>query len=215
MGEDKLDAPPKPIVIGSAVMAPATSTTDSAAPRRVERSGSSVWGAMSPELLDAFEQLEITLKTRPNHFFLTLCALIFALGIPILMAISSDDVFFSDVAGICCISFALGVISALVVAVQSTSWSTQRDRAQRSILVEAGLEPAQRPKWMGMSVVPAVVIGGILGGDEGLGIGIAIAVVLMVAQAVVNAITRSKDMKTIQTLRATIEAMDGGYGDEE
>ena len=74
MGEDKLDAPPKPIVIGSAVMAPATSTTDSAAPRRVERSGSSVWGAMSPELLDAFEQLEITLKTRPNHFFLTLCA---------------------------------------------------------------------------------------------------------------------------------------------
>ena len=137
MGEDKLDAPPKPIVIGSAVMAPATSTTDSAAPRRVERSGLSVWGAMSPELLDAFEQLEITLKTRPNHFFLTLCALIFALGIPILMAISSDDVFFDDVAGICCISFALGVIMALVVAVQSTSWSTQRDRAQRSILVEA------------------------------------------------------------------------------
>ena len=131
------------------------------------------------------------------------------------MAISSDDVFFDDVAGICCISFALGVIMALVVAVQSTSWSTQRDRAQRSILVEAGLEPAQRAKWMGMSVVPAVVIGGILGGDEGLGIGIAIAVVLTVAQAVVNAITRSKDMKTIQTLRATIEAMDGGYGDEE
>ena len=215
MGEDKLDAPPKPIVIGSAVMAPATSSTDSAAPRRVERSGSSVWGAMSPELFDAFEQLEITLKTRPNHFFLTLCALFFALGVPFLMAISSDDVFFSDVAAICCISFALGVIMALVVAVQSTSWATQRDRAQRSILVEAGLEPAQRPKWMGMSAVPAILVGVILGGDEGLGIGIAIAVVLTVAQAVVNAITRTKDMKTIQTLRTTIEAMDSGYGDDE
>lgn len=81
--------------------------------------------------------------------------------------------------------------------------------------MEAGLESAQRPKWMGVSAFVAVVAGGILGGDEGLGIGIAIAVVLTVAQAVVNAITRSKDMKTIQTLRATIEAMDGGYGDEE
>ena len=38
-------------------------------------------GAMSPELV-TFEQLEITLKTRPNHFSHPLCALIFALGIP-------------------------------------------------------------------------------------------------------------------------------------
>ena len=68
---------------------------------------------------------------------------------------------------------------------------------------------------MGMSAVPVILLGGILGGDEGLGIGIAIAVVLTVAQAVVNAITRTKDMKTIQTLRTTIEAMDGGYGDDE
>ena len=68
---------------------------------------------------------------------------------------------------------------------------------------------------MRVSAITAVFIGAILGGDEGLGVGIAIAVVLAVAQAVVNAITRSKDMKTIQTLRATIEAMDGGYGDEE
>ena len=68
---------------------------------------------------------------------------------------------------------------------------------------------------MGMSAVPAILVGVILGGDEGLGIGFAIAVVLTVAQTVVNAITRTKDMKTIQTLRTTIEAMDGGYGDDE
>ena len=209
MSEDQPNAPPKPIIIGSAVVTSQATATASPASLNPEGRASNVWGGMNPQLFDAFEQLEITLKNRPNNQFLAVLALFLTMGIPFLLVMSSDgDVFFSDAAGVCCISFLVGAIIGLSVAGHSISWSNQRDRAQKSILVQAGLESAQRPNLLSLSAIIAVVAGGVLGGDEGFGIGVLIAVVLVVAQIVVNAVARTKDRRAIQTLRTTIEAME-------
>ena len=208
MSEDQPNAPPKPIIIGSAVVTSQATATASPASLNPEGRASNVWGGMNPQLFDAFEQLEITLKNRPNNQFLAVLALILTM-IPFLLVMSSDgDVFFSDAAGVCCISFLVGAIIGLSVAGHSISWSNQRDRAQKSILVQAGLESAQRPNLLSLSAIIAVVAGGVLGGDEGFGIGVLIAVVLVVAQMVVNAVARTKDRGAIQTIRTTIEAME-------
>ena len=209
MSEDQTPAPPKPIVIGSAVVTSQATATASPASSNPEGRVSSVWGGMSPELLNAFEQLEITLKNRPNNQSFTVLALFLTMGIPLLLVTFSDgDVFFSEVAGLCCITFLLGTIIGLSVTGHFTSWSNQRDRAQMNILLQAGLESAQRPNLLSLSAIIAVVAGGFLGGDEGFGIGVLIAVVLVVAQIVVNAVARTKDRRAIQTLRTTIEAME-------
>jgi len=215
MNEDEPTAPPKPIVIGSAVMASEATSTAPSASLSPEGRPSSVWGGMNPDLLDAFEQLEATLHSRPKNLSLAILALFLTMGTPLLISFSSDgDVFFSEVAGLCCMSFLVGGILGMGVTGHFTSWSIQRDRAHKNILHQAGLESAQRPKWLSLSAFIAIVAGGILGGDEGLGVGFLIAVVLFVVQAVVNAAARSKDIEAIQTLRSAIEAMDGGYGDE-
>lgn len=211
MSEDQPQAPPKPIVIGSAVLTSQAAATASPASLNPEGRASSVWGGMSPELLDAFEQLESTLKSRPNNRFLTVLALFLTMGVPLLTVLFSDgDVFFSEMAGLCCITFVIGAFIGLSVSGHFTSWSNQRDRAQKSILVQAGLESAQRPNFLSQAALIPLVAGGILGGDEGFGIGVLIAVVLVAAQNVVNAVARAKDMEAIQTLRATIGAMEGG-----
>ena len=211
MSEDQPQAPPKPIVIGSAVITSQAATTASPASLNPEGRASSVWGGMSPELLDAFEQLEITLKSRPNNQSLTVLALFLTMGIPLLTVLFSDgDVFFSDMAGLCCITFVMGAIIGLSVSGHFTSWSNQRDRAQKSILVQAGLESAQGPSYLSPVALIALLAGGVLGGGEGFGIGVLLAVVLVAAQNVVNAAARAKDREAIQTLRATIEAMESG-----
>ena len=215
MSDDKPPAPPKPIVIGSAVISSETTPTAPPASLGPEGRPSSVWGGMNPELFDAFEQLETILHSRPKNLSLAILALFLTMGIPLLIAFSSDgDVFFSDVAGLCCMSFLVGGILGFGITGHFTSWSIQRDRALKNVLHQAGLESAQRPKWLSLSAFIAIVAGGILGGDEGLGVGFLIAVVLFVVQAVVNAAARSKDIGAIQTLRTAIEAIDGGYGDE-
>ena len=67
MSEDEAVAPPEPIVIGSAVINPTTESISMKEGDPPEQPSTSLHGAMDPELLSAFENLEIALQSRPNN----------------------------------------------------------------------------------------------------------------------------------------------------
>ena len=208
MSEDEAVAPPEPIVIGSAVINPTTESISMKEGDPPEQPSTSLHGAMDPELLSAFENLEIALQSRPNNGGMIFVSLVFMLGLPLLMlAVSSDDEFF-DIAPICCGSFVLGFVLALSAYTQSNAWNKQRDRARNSVLVESGLQSTPYPKWLGFSVVPVVVVGLFVDyGGPSSALGMVLGILFAAAQSVVTTNARRKDGMRIQSLRLGIETM--------
>ena len=214
MSEDETVAPPEPIVIGSAVINPTTESISMNEGDPPEQPSTSPYGAMSPELLSAFENLEIALQSRPNNGGMMFTSLVLMLGLPFLMLILSNEDEFFDIAAFCCGSFTLGIVLGLGAYSQSSAWNKRRDRAQNSVLVESGLQSTPYPKWLGFAVVPTVVVGFILDPEWGFAVGTVFGILLAAAQSVITTNARRKDGMRIQSLRLGIEAMQKD-GEEE
>ena len=214
MSEDETVAPPEPIVIGSAVINPTTESMSMNEGDPPEQPSTSPHGAMSPELLSAFENLEIALQSRPNNGGKMFASLVLMLGLPFLMLILSNEDDFFDIAAFCCGFFTLGFVLGLGAYSQSNAWNKRRDRAQNSVLVESGLQSTPYPRWVGFAVVPTVVVGFILDPEWGFALGTVLGILLAAAQSVITTNARRKDGMRIQSLRLGIEAMQKD-GEEE
>lgn len=96
----------------------------------------------------AIKQYRLTLSTKPNSTGFIVLGLVFLLLFPFFLLLSSansNDALW-DAAGLCCGSILIGIVVLLVAASRDAAWQTQRKRAERQIMSEAGLEVPKASK---------------------------------------------------------------------
>ena len=121
-------ADPKPQAVNVGLKSPVPTTQTPTGGNRVSQT--------------AIKQYRLTLSTKPNNTGIIVLGLVFLLLLPfflLLSATNSNDALL-DAAGLCCGSILIGIVVLLVAASKDAAWQSQRKRAERQIMSEAGLE---------------------------------------------------------------------------
>lgn len=132
VGEDS--GPPQPIVI------PWSGVTESTSEE------SAVKAPDSQVLQQGMAKVQFFSDNKPNNKGLNMTTFILMLGVPfgIVAVLGIDDVLFEDITLVCCFSFALGAVFALVSSSRYTSWTKSVQDAKIDVIRAANLPVPQQ-----------------------------------------------------------------------
>lgn len=136
-GADEDSGPPQPIVI------PWSGITESTSEE------SAVKAADSQVLQQGMAKVQFFSDNKPDNTGLNITTFVLMLGVPfgIVAVLGIDDVLFEDITLVCCFSFALGAVFALVSSSRYTSWTKSVQDAKIDVIRAANLPvPEQRLK---------------------------------------------------------------------
>lgn len=133
-GADEDSEPPQPIVI------PWSGVTESTFEE------SAVKGPDSQMLQQGMAKVQFFSDNKPNNTGLNMTTFILMLGVPfgIVAVLGIDDVLFEDITLVCCFSFALGAVFALVSSSRHTSWAKSVQDAKIDVIRAANLPVPQQ-----------------------------------------------------------------------
>lgn len=138
MDDDMEDTgPPQPIMI------PWSGVTESTSEE------SAVDAPDSQVLQQGMAKVQFFSDNKPNNTGLNVITFVLMLGVPlgIVAVMGIDNVLFEDIALVCCFSFALGGVLALVSGSRHTSWTKSVQDAKIDVIREANLPvPEQQLK---------------------------------------------------------------------